>query len=102
REKIEAAKAKLYEARSKRVWPGRDEKILTAWNGLMIAAFAEAGTAFEEPRYVEAAAKAADCVLGTMRSDDGRLFRTRGVGRPAKLNGYLEDYAYLINGLVSL
>ena len=95
-------KAKLYDARSKRVWPGRDEKILTAWNGLMIAAFARAGAVFGDARYLKSATNAADFVLNNMRTTDGRLFRTAGVGQPPKLNGYLEDYAFLADALVTL
>ena len=95
-------KCKLYDVRAKRVWPGRDEKILTAWNGLMIAAFAQAGAAFGEPRYAEAAARAADFVLTHAARPDGRLFRTCGVGQPPKLDAYLEDYAYLVDALVTL
>jgi uncharacterized protein YyaL (SSP411 family) len=93
---------KLYEVRGKRVWPGRDEKILAAWNGLMIAAFAQAGAALDEPRYTQAAQRAARFILEQMRSADGRLYRTCGVGTPAKLNGYLEDYAFMVNALVHL
>ncbi len=100
--KLKSVKAKLYEARSKRVWPGRDEKILTAWNGLMIAAFAQAGAAFGDARYLKSAANAADFVLGTMRTPEGRLYRTAGVGQAPKLNGYLEDYAFLADALVTL
>jgi uncharacterized protein YyaL (SSP411 family) len=102
RTKLAEAKRKLYEVRSKRVWPGRDEKILTAWNGLMIAAFAKAGAVFGEQNYVHQACAAADYLLEVMRSPDGRLFRTAGVGQPAKLAGYLEDYAYLADALVTL
>jgi uncharacterized protein YyaL (SSP411 family) len=102
RAKIAEAKAKLYEVRSKRVWPGRDEKILTAWNGLMIAAFAQAGAAFGEREYTMRAAAAADFLWENMRSADGRLFRTAGLGQPAKLAGYLEDYAFLADALVTL
>ena len=102
RDKLGKIKCKLYGERSKRVWPGRDEKVLTAWNGLMIAAFAQAGAVFGVPRYVEAAAKAADFVLTTLRGPDGRLFRTCGVGQPPKLDGYLEDYAYPADALVTL
>ena len=100
--KLAEIKAKLYEVRAKRVWPGRDEKILAAWNGLAIAAFAQAGAAFDEPKYTEAAAKAADFVLTKMRTPDGRLLRTCGIGQPAKLTAYLEDYSYFIDALVSL
>ncbi|MBO0699293.1 MAG: thioredoxin domain-containing protein [Zavarzinella sp.] len=93
---------KLYAVRAKRVWPGRDEKVLTAWNGLMIAAFAQAGAAFDDPRYTAAAVRAADFVLTHLRKPDGRLFRTTAVGSAAKLDAYLEDYAYLIEAVVSL
>ena len=102
RARLDEAKRKLYDARAKRVWPGRDEKILTAWNGLMIAAFARAGAALGEPRYVEAATRAASYLLTQLRSADGRLFRTAGDGQPAKLSGYLEDYAFLADALVTL
>src|SRR5205814_83818 len=92
----------LYEVRAKRVWPGRDEKILTAWNALMLAAFAQAGAVFEQPRYVEAARKAADFILKHLRSSNGRLLRTADETGNAKLNAYLEDYAYLVDALVTL
>ncbi|MFL5340615.1 MAG: thioredoxin domain-containing protein [Gemmataceae bacterium] len=102
RAKLDEARRKLYDARAKRVWPGRDEKILTAWNALMVGAFAQAGAVLEEPRYIAAAEKAAEFVWATLRTADGRLLRTCGVGTPAKLNAYLEDYSYLIDALVSL
>jgi uncharacterized protein YyaL (SSP411 family) len=100
--KLKGVKTKLYEARAKRVWPGRDEKILTAWNGLMIAAFAQAGAVFGDERYLKSAADAADFILVNMRTPDGRLYRTTGVGLPPKLSGYLEDYAFLADALVTL
>jgi uncharacterized protein YyaL (SSP411 family) len=99
---VKTAAAKLYDVRSRRVWPGRDEKILTSWNGLMIAAFARAGSAFDEPRYVAAAAQAADFLLTQMQAADGSLFRTCAVGAPPRLPGYLEDYACLSDALVEL
>ena len=102
RERVERCKVKLLAVRGGRVWPGRDEKILTAWNGLMIGAFAMASGVLEKPAYRDAAAKAADYLLRAMRSLDGRLLRTTFAGAAAKLNGYLEDYSYLIDGLVSL
>ena len=102
RSKLAEAKRRLYDVRAKRVWPGRDEKVLTAWNGLMVAAFAQAGAAFDEPKYVAAATAAADYLLKNLRFADGRLFRTAGVGQPAKLSGYLEDYAFLADALVAL
>ena len=100
--KLKGVKEKLYDARSKRVWPGRDEKILTAWNGLMVAAFAQAGAVFGEERYLKSAANAVDLILNNMRTPAGRLYRTAGVGQPSKLNGYLEDYAFLADALVTL
>jgi uncharacterized protein YyaL (SSP411 family) len=102
RKVIESGRPKLFEARSRRVWPGRDEKTLTSWNGLMIAALAQAGAVLDLPRFTEAAGRAADFLLGRMRAPDGRLLRTYGAGSPAKLNGYLEDYAFVIDALVSL
>jgi uncharacterized protein YyaL (SSP411 family) len=93
---------KLVAVRERRVRPGRDDKALTAWNGLMIAGYAEAARALGEPSYAEAAAKAADFLLTRMRVSDGRLLRTWSAGSAAKLNAYLEDYSFLIDGLVSL
>jgi uncharacterized protein len=95
-------KRTLYEVRSKRIWPGRDEKILTAWNALMINAFAKAAAALEKPEYAEAAVRAAGFLLTTMLREDGRLYRTTFAGATPKLNAYLEDYAYLADALVSL
>ncbi len=102
RQILDEAKRKLLEVRNRRVWPGRDEKVLTSWNGLMIGSFALAAQAFDEPRYAEAAERAADFVLTRMRGSDGRLLRTCGAGAGAKLNAYLEDYSFLIDALVSL
>ncbi len=100
--RLAEARRKLYEVRSRRVWPGRDDKVLTAWNGLMIGALAQAAVPLERPAYAEAAAKAADFILRRMRGPDGRLLRTYSHGAEAKLNAYLEDYSFLIDGLVSL
>jgi uncharacterized protein YyaL (SSP411 family) len=102
RRRLDEAKPKLLEARSKRVWPGRDEKVLTAWNGMMIAALARAYQVLEKPEYLQAASRAADFLLRRMRSPAGLLLRTYGAGSEPKLNGYLEDYAFLIDGLVQL
>jgi uncharacterized protein YyaL (SSP411 family) len=102
RARLGEAKRKLYEVRAQRVWPGRDEKLLTSWNGLMIAAFARAAAAFNDARYREAAVRAATFILEKMRTPEGRLLRTAGVGQPAKLNGYLEDYAFLADALIAL
>ncbi len=102
RQRLRASREKLFAVRSKRVWPGRDEKILTAWNALMIAAFARAAQVLENPDYARAAARAADFLLTRMATPEGRLYRTTFAGAAPKLNAYLEDYAFLIDALVSL
>jgi uncharacterized protein len=93
---------KLLAIREVRIRPGRDEKVLTAWNGLMIGALSEAAAALDRPEYAEAASRAADFILRRIRTPDGLLLRTYSAGSEAKLNAYLEDYAYLLEGLVSL
>jgi uncharacterized protein YyaL (SSP411 family) len=102
RQKLEEARRKLYEVRARRVWPGRDEKVLTAWNGLMITAFAQASRVLGIAGYAGAATRAADFLLGRMRRPDGQLFRTWSAGSEPKLNGYLDDYAFLLEALVAL
>ncbi len=97
---------KLFEVRARRPRPFLDTKVLTAWNGQMIAGFAVAGECLGEPKYLQAAARAADFLLKTMRTKDGRLLRSYGA-RPggaaaARLNGYLDDYAFLVHGLLAL
>jgi uncharacterized protein len=98
---LESIRQRLYQARSKRVWPGLDDKRLTAWNALMISAMAEAGAVFGEPRYLEAARDCAEFVLRHLRDADGRLLRTFKDGE-AKLNAYLEDHAFLVEALLTL
>jgi hypothetical protein len=104
--KLRPLKAKLLEARNKRNRPFLDTKILTAWNGQMIAGLAVAGKVFNEPEYTESAVRAADFVLVNLRTKEGRLLRTysrKSDGKPeAKLNAYLDDYAFLVNGLLNL
>ncbi len=97
--KLDAAKASLYAAREQRIHPGRDEKVLTAWNGLMLRAFAEAAVAFDAKPYRDAATANADFLLKEMRPK-ARLLRTWKDG-VARLNGYLEDYSNLIDGLIA-
>jgi uncharacterized protein len=97
---LEAARAALYRVRSTRVWPGRDDKVITAWNGLMLRALAEAARVLDRADY-RAAAEANATFLLTQLADGDALRRTWRQGR-AKLDGYLEDYAALINGLLSL
>ncbi|MSP25138.1 MAG: thioredoxin domain-containing protein [Myxococcales bacterium] len=93
------ARLKLYAARQERVPPLLDDKILSAWNGLMIAAFAECGRILDAPQYKDAAARAADALLHTMRRPDGGLFRTTRAGK-THLSGVLEDYAYVADALL--
>ncbi|HSL55558.1 MAG TPA: thioredoxin domain-containing protein [Pyrinomonadaceae bacterium] len=97
---LNESKRILFELREKRVKPDRDEKILTAWNGLMMASFAEAGIVLDRPDYTEAARRNAEFVLSTL-SENGSLLRTWKDGR-AKFNAYLEDYAFLAEGLLTL
>jgi uncharacterized protein len=97
---LHEAKIKLYAARRRRIHPGRDEKVLTAWNGLMLRAFAEAAVALDSQTYRDAATANADFLLQEMRPN-GRLLRTWKNGE-ARLNGYLEDYACLIDGLIAV
>jgi uncharacterized protein YyaL (SSP411 family) len=92
---LEEGRAKLFAAREKRVRPHRDEKTLTAWNGLMISAFARAAQVLDEPKYHTAAEQAANYIL-TNRLKDGKLTRT------ATVPAMVEDYAFLGNGLVDL
>ena len=94
-------RTKLLAARDQRIRPGKDDKILASWNGLMIEAMAKASSALGEPRYLAAAEMAASFVLEHMRTDDGRLFHSWRHGK-AKFSGFLDDYACMIDALVSL
>ena len=95
-------RARLYEARAQRVWPGLDDKRLTSWNALMISALAEARRGARASRLPRRRrARCADFVLDALRDDDGRLLRTCKDGR-AQLNAYLEDHAYLLEALLTL
>ena len=100
-EVLARGRAKLLEARSTRIAPGRDDKVLTSWNGLMIAAMARASTVLDELRYAAAASEAAAFILNNMREEGGRLLHSFKDGR-ARFNAYLDDYACLIDGLVEL
>jgi uncharacterized protein YyaL (SSP411 family) len=97
---------KLFDVRAKRTRPFLDTKIITSWNGLMIAGYADAAVALQNPAYAEAGERAAAFLLGHLRTKEGRLLRTyagQPDGKPeAKLNAYLEDYALLVHGLLSL
>ena len=95
------ARAHLYQARSRRPPPLRDEKILAAWNGLMISGLAVAGRLLDEPRFVAAAARAATFVLGSLRDEAGALQRSYKDGRARQL-GFLDDHAFMAAGLLDL
>jgi uncharacterized protein YyaL (SSP411 family) len=97
---IQNGREKLFDARQLRVRPGRDEKILTAWNGLMLRSFAEAANALDREDYRESAIRNAGFLLSRLCSD-GHLFRSYKDER-ARFNAYLEDYACLLDGLLSL
>ncbi len=95
------ASAKLFEEREKRVRPGRDEKILTSWNGLMISAFAKGFAVTNDVKYLRAAKDAVKFIEAKLASSDGRLNRTFKDNK-SKLNGYLDDYAFYAGALIDL
>lgn len=98
---IEKCCVKLFEVREKRIHPHKDDKILTAWNGLMIAALARGSVVLGEEKYAEAAARAVEFVKNKLLREDGRLLARYRDGESAFL-GYLDDYAFLIWGLLEL
>ena len=93
--------AHLKKVRDARKQPRLDDKTLTSWNGLMIAAMARAGRQLKEEKYTAAARKAADYILASMRTKDGGLFRTMRQGK-AKISGFLDDYTFFVHGLLQL
>ena len=97
---LQRSRKMLFKVREQRIRPGRDEKILTSWNGLMLRSFAEAGRYLNRPDYLNIAIANAEFLLRTVRPE-GRLLRTYKDGR-AHLKGYLEDYAFLADGLLAL
>ena len=100
-EQLAASKNKLLNQRSKRTWPLRDEKVLTGWNALILGSLAEAASVLGRQDYLRAASANATFLLESLRDADGRLLRTYRDGK-AKLKGYLEDYAFLADGLLTL
>jgi hypothetical protein len=92
---------RLYAARSERVWPGLDDKRLTAWNALMISALGDAGATLGREDYLQAAVACAEFILRDLRDERGRLLRTWKDGR-GRLGAYLEDYAFLLEALLTL
>jgi uncharacterized protein YyaL (SSP411 family) len=100
---LERGRQVLLQARQSRVRPDRDEKVLAAWNGMMLRAFAEGARILGREDYRQAAIRNGEFLLGTMRGPDGRIHRTWKPGHEkARLNGYLEDYANLADGLIAL
>ena len=95
-DRLAEIRRRLLEVRSRRVRPGLDDKRLTSWNALMISALADAGAALERPDYVDAAVGCAEFVLRERRTDGGDLLRT------PRVRAFLEDYAYLLEALISL
>jgi len=101
REALAQSRVELLRVRDERPQPARDGKVLASWNGLAMAAYAEAGIALGEPSFVEIATEAADFILGNMRTADGRLLRSWKDGR-AQHAATLEDHAHLGDGLLAL
>jgi uncharacterized protein len=101
-ERLLAARQNLLKVRAQRIWPGLDDKVLSSWNGLMLASFAEAGRVLKRTDYTQTARQNALFIFDNLRQEDGRLLRTWKAGSTAKYNAYLEDYAYLADGLLAL
>ncbi|NLG10190.1 MAG: thioredoxin domain-containing protein, partial [Coriobacteriaceae bacterium] len=99
--KLTQMRATLFAARSKRVAPARDDKVLAAWNGLMLAAFAEASRLLSRDDYLQIAKRSASFLLSQMLDANGRMARSWKDGE-VRLNGYLEDYAHCAHGLIEL
>ncbi len=99
-QRLESARARLFAVRGQRIWPGRDEKILTSWNGLMIRGLAIAARHLDRPDYAASATRALDFIRATLWRD-GRLLATYKDGK-AHLNAYLDDYVFLIDGILEL
>ncbi|MCY3979781.1 MAG: thioredoxin domain-containing protein [Chloroflexi bacterium] len=98
---IQMIKDQLYRVRAERTPPGLDDKILTSWNGMMLASLAEAARVLKRDDYLAAAKRAGRFLLDQMLDESDRLYRTHKDGR-SKLNGFLEDYANLIDALLEL
>jgi uncharacterized protein YyaL (SSP411 family) len=98
--RLASARAKLLAVRNQRIWPGRDEKILTSWNALMIKGMARAARVFNEPAWLASAQNALDFIRHTLWQE-GRLLATYKDGK-AHLNAYLDDYAFLLDALLEL
>jgi hypothetical protein len=100
-DKLEASRQKLFDVREKRIHPFKDDKILTDWNGLMIAAFAQGSIVLEEPRYADAARRAAEFMIDQLTASNGRLHKRYRAGS-AGLPAHIEDYAFASWGMLDL
>jgi uncharacterized protein YyaL (SSP411 family) len=101
RRRLDAIRFRLFEIRGHRPHPHKDDKILTDWNGLMIAALASGSQAFDEPKYADAARRAVDFIMVNMRTPEGRLLHRYRDGQAA-VPGNIDDYSFLIWGLLNL
>ncbi len=97
--RLDQSRDKLFREREKRIHPHKDDKVLTAWNGLMIAALAKGAQVFNEPKYSIAAGNAINFILKSLRQENGRLLARYRDGDAAYL-GYIDDYAFLTWGLI--
>ncbi|MDF2700081.1 MAG: thioredoxin protein [Haloplasmataceae bacterium] len=99
--KLQTIRKKLYDVREKRIHPHKDDKVLTSWNSMMIAAFAIAGKALNNDQYIEKAEKACNFIINNLLTEEHRLL-ARFRDSEAKYYGYLDDYAYFEWGLIEL
>src|SRR5712692_948935 len=99
--RLETSRQKLFAVREQRVHPGKDDKILTDWNGLMIAAFARGAQVLDEPKYAEAARRSVDFILKNLRTPDGRVLHRYREGQ-ATIKAHADDYAFPVWGLIEL
>jgi uncharacterized protein YyaL (SSP411 family) len=100
RRRLDAGRAALFAAREGRVRPGRDEKVLTSWNALMIKGMAHAGRVLEQPQWIASARRALEFIRGTLYAG-GRLRAVYKDGR-SRFNGYLDDYAFLLDAVLEM
>jgi uncharacterized protein YyaL (SSP411 family) len=101
RARLQDVRGRLLEARRRRPAPLKDDKVLTSWNGLMVRAFANAASVLRQQRYLDAAERGMMFLLTSMRDEEGRLLRTWRADT-AKLNAYLDDYAFVVDALITL
>jgi uncharacterized protein YyaL (SSP411 family) len=99
--KIKIIRKKLFKAREQRISPSKDDKILTDWNGLMIAAFAKAAQVFDEDVYLKSAERAINFILNKMLKEDGRILHRYKNGS-AEIDGFIDDYSFIIWALIEL